>query len=420
LGVEVTASRTGGRWGPALAGLLFLTAACGADASAPVTVGSDIVVGAAISLSGSLSQEGQLTRQGYEMWASWVNAQGGVLAGGVRHRVQLVMQDDQSRPDLAASLAAGLVRDGGAQFLLGPYGSDTTAAVAAVAEQDRIPLVEGTGAAQSIFSHGYHYTFGIMSLTDQYFAGVIKMAAGLTPRPRTIALLSADDRFSQEVADSVRAHAPADGLQVVLSLQYPAGATDVTALVAKAAAVKPDILINSGHLAEAVAIHRAARALSLDAKIFAYSVGPSTAGFIADLGPDADYVLTGAQWTPQVSYPRRQMYLSTPDYIAAYRSMFRTLDEPPYQTAQGTAAGLALQRALEDAGSLDPLAVRDALASLDVWTFYGRLKFDSRGANVYKPMVVQQIQSSRHHTVFPTNVADARVVYPTPHWSERT
>jgi branched-chain amino acid transport system substrate-binding protein len=419
LGVDVMASRTAGRWGPALVGLLFLAAACGSDASPPVAVGGDIVVGAAISLSGSLSQEGQLTQQGYEMWASWVNAQGGMVVGGVRHRVQLVTQDDQSRPDLAASLAAGLVKDGRVQFLLGPYGSDTTAAVAAVAEQDRIPLVEGTGAAQSIFSHGYRYTFGIMSLTDQYFAGVLKMAAGVTPRPRTIALLSASDSFSQEVADSVRARAPTDGLQVVLSLQYPAGATDVTALVARAAAVKPDILINSGHLEEAVAIHRAARALSLDAKIFAYSVGPSTSEFIADLGPDADYVLTGAQWTPQVSY-RQQMYLSTPDYVAAYRSMFRTLDEPPYQTAQGTAAGLALQRALENAGSLDPEAVRAALASLDVWTFYGQLRFDSRGANVYKPMVVQQIQSSRHHTVFPADVADTDLAYPAPPWSGRS
>jgi branched-chain amino acid transport system substrate-binding protein len=408
-----------GWWGPALAGLLFLAAACGAGASTPVAVGSDIIVGAAISLSGSLSQEGQLTRQGYEMWASWVNAQGGVVVGGVRHRVQLVTQDDRSRPDLAASLAAGLVKDGGVQFLLGPYGSDTTAAVAAMAEQDRVPLVEGTGAAQSIFSHGYRYTFGIMSLTDQYFEGVLEMAAGLTPRPRTIALLSADDSFSQEVADSVRARAPTHDMQVVMSLQYPAGATDVTALMARAAAAKPDILINSGHLEEAVAIHQAARALPLNAKIFAYSVGPSTPEFIADLGPDADDVLTGAQWTPQVSY-RPDMYLSTPDYIAAYRRMFRTLDEPPYQTAQGTAAGLALQRALENAGSLDPPAVRKALASLDVWTFYGELRFDFRGANVYKPMVVQQIQSSRHHTVFPAKVADAQVVYPTPPWSERS
>jgi branched-chain amino acid transport system substrate-binding protein len=113
------------------------------------------------------------------------------------------------------------------------------------------------------------------------------------------------------------------------------------------------------------------------------------------------------------------MYLSTPEYVATYRSMFRTLDEPPYQTAVGTAAGLALQRALENAGTLDPRPVRDALAALDVMTFYGRLKFDGRGADVYKRMVVQQIQQSRHHTVFPPGVADVPVAYPTPRWSQR-
>ncbi len=54
---------------------------------------------------------------------------------------------------------------------------------------------------------------------------------------------------------------------------------------------------------------------------------------------------------------------------------------------------MAFQYALERAGSLDPEKVRDALAKLDVTTFYGILKFDSRGLNVYKPMVVNQIQN---------------------------
>jgi branched-chain amino acid transport system substrate-binding protein len=74
---------------------------------------------------------------------------------------------------------------------------------------------------------------------------------------------------------------------------------------------------------------------------------------------------------------------------------------------------------MEDAGSLDPQAVRDALASLDISTFYGVLRFDGRGANVYKQMVVQQIQQSRHHSVYPAAEADARIAYPTPPWSQR-
>ncbi|HXM55667.1 MAG TPA: amino acid ABC transporter substrate-binding protein [Candidatus Dormibacteraeota bacterium] len=393
--------------------------ACGGAARAQSErQGGDILIGAALALTGSMAAEGQLTEQGYQMWQDWVNEQGGIEVGGVRHRVQLLLRDDQSKPDLSGALATDLVKGSGVQFLLGPYGSDSTSAVAVAAEQYQVPLVEPAGAAQAIFSHGYRFTFGIPSLTDRYMAGIMEMVSHLTPRPRTVALLAADDRFSQEVAESVKAGAPAEGLDVVLGLRYPAGSTDVTALVAKAAAAQPDILINSGHLAEAVAIHRAARALSLDAKVFAYSVGPSTPEFVAQLGPDADYVFVGAQWTPQLRY-RPQMYLTTPEYIAAYKLRFRTLQDPPYQAAQATAAGLALQRAIENAGSMQPLAVRDALAGLDVMTFYGRLKFDSRGANVYKPMVVEQIQHSRHHTVYPPTVADTGPAYPTPAWRVR-
>src|SRR2546423_15613718 len=127
------------------------------------------------------------------MWQDWVNSRGGIEVGGVRHRVQLLLRDDQSKPDLAGALATDLVRGSGVQFLLGPYGSDSTSAVALAAEQYQVPLVEPAGAAQAIFSHGYRFTFGIPSLTDQYMAGIMEMLGHLTPRPHTIALLAADD-----------------------------------------------------------------------------------------------------------------------------------------------------------------------------------------------------------------------------------
>jgi branched-chain amino acid transport system substrate-binding protein len=113
------------------------------------------------------------------------------------------------------------------------------------------------------------------------------------------------------------------------------------------------------------------------------------------------------------------MYLTVPEYVMAYRRMFRTLDEPAYQVADSTAAGLALQRAIQNVGTLDPRRVRDALANLDMMTFYGRIKFDGHGVNVYKPMVVEQIQRSRERTVYPPEVADARPAYPTPPWDLR-
>jgi hypothetical protein len=63
--------------------------------------------------------------------------------------------------------------------------------------------------------------------------------------------------------------------------------------------------------------------------------------------------------------------------------------------------------------------VRDALVSLDVMTFFGQIKFDSRGINIFKPMVVEQIQNGTHYTVFPAAVANGQPKYPTPSWSSR-
>jgi branched-chain amino acid transport system substrate-binding protein len=56
------------------------------------------------------------------------------------------------------------------------------------------------------------------------------------------------------------------------------------------------------------------------------------------------------------------------------------------------------------------------MAKLDVVTFFGLLKFDSRGLNVYKPMVVNQIQSGRLVTVYPYRLSNAKPIYPAPAW----
>ncbi len=403
-----------------LAAASVIALACGGTSGGGAAkTGEDIVIGAPMSITGSQSKEGALAKQGYDMWLDWINnSQGGINVKGTKHKVRLVYKDDQSLPNVSAQVTQSLITDDKAQFLLGPYGSATTASDAVIAEKNGIPMVEGNGAAQSIFSKGYKYIFGVLSPANKYLQGVLDMAASLNPKPATIAMLSADDNFSVEVAQAVIEYAPTKGMQVVYNQKYPNGSTDVSSLVAAAKARNPDILLNSGHLAEAIAINKAAKDLQLNAKIFAYSVGPSTPDFIQALGKDANYVYGGSQWTPQVRY-KPSFYLSVADYAAAYKKMFKTQDDPDYHVAESTAACLALQKAIENAGSLQPDKVRDALASLDVMTFFGQIKFDSRGINTYKPMVVEQIQDGKHHTVWPADIADAKPQYPTPAWSQR-
>jgi branched-chain amino acid transport system substrate-binding protein len=411
----------GAKLAPIVASLAVGLAACGTStpgATSPST-GSPLVFGAAVSLTGAQSKEGGLTKQGYDLWLDWINQRGGIVVNNVKHPVQIKYEDDQSNANLSATLVQKLITDEKAQFILGPYGSAATATDAIIAEKNGIPMVEANGAAQSIFNKGYKFTFGVLSPANKYLTGVLDMAATLNPKPTTIAMLAANDNFSVEVAKAVEDYAPSKGMQVVFSKQYPAAAPDVSGLISQAKQANPDIVMNSGHLAEAIAINKAAKQLGLNAKIFAYSVGPSTPDFISALGADANYVVDGSQWTPQVKY-RPSFYLSVSDYVKAYEAKYPNGGgAPDYHVAESTAACLAFQKAIENAGSLDPSKVRDALAGLDVMTFFGQIKFDSRGINTFKPMVVEQIQSGVHYTVFPADVANGRPQYPTPAWSAR-
>src|SRR2546425_1694803 len=240
--------------GPLLAVVAVVLAACGGSSSANApTTGSAIVFGAAVSLTGSQSKEGALTKQGYDLWLDWINARGGIVINNVKHPVSIKYEDDQSNANLSATLVQKLITDEKANFILGPYGSAATASDAVIAEKNSIPMVEANGAAQSIFSKGYKFTFGVLSPANKYLTGVLDMAATLSPKPTTIAMLSANDSFSLEVAKAVEVYAPSKGMQVT-RFTYPALAPEVSGEVSQARALNPDILLNSGHLAEAVAI----------------------------------------------------------------------------------------------------------------------------------------------------------------------
>jgi branched-chain amino acid transport system substrate-binding protein len=403
--------------------LLFLAAllafACGSSAGTPATTtGAALTFGAPLGLTGSLTKESALTQQGYDLWVDWINQQGGINVNGVKHPVKVKYYDDTSSANQSAVLMQKLITEDKVNFLLGPYGSAATATDAAIAEQNQVPMVEANGAAQAIFNQGYKYTFGVLSPANKYLQAVVDMAATLNPKPTTIAMLSADDNFSVEVADAIKTYAPTKGFQVVLYHKYKNGSTNLAAEVQAAKAASPDIVLNSGHLQEAIAINKAAKEQKLNAKVFAYSVGPSTPDFVTALGKDADYVYDGSQWTPQVKY-KPSFYLTEQQYVAAYHKKYPSAGDPDYHVAESTAACLAFQKALENAKSTDPKKVRDALAALDVTTFFGQIKFDSRGINIYKPMVVEQIQGGQHHTVFPADVADVKAQYPTPPWDQR-
>src|SRR5205807_4781208 len=186
---------------PAAAATTAPTAAASSASGATGNFDGTLLFGAPISLTGSMAKEGSYVRDGYDLWRDTYNKGGGISVGGKHYKIETKYYDDASDAQKSATLADKLIKEDKINFLLGPYGTSATLQVSTVAEKNKMPMIEGNGAAESIFSQGYKYTFGVLSPAKNYLRGVVDLVLTLDPKPTTLAVLSADDPFSVEVAD---------------------------------------------------------------------------------------------------------------------------------------------------------------------------------------------------------------------------
>jgi branched-chain amino acid transport system substrate-binding protein len=403
--------------GRGLAGLVVATlcvtgSACGSKgeqgaAPAASDAGPGVLsIGASLSLSGSLAREGILTQEGYDVCQKVVNDKGGVDVGGRRFRLDIQYQDDLSKPDTAGQLVDQF-NDRGVKLILGPYGSATTEAAAAVIERNGQVMADSSGADDKIFAKGYHRTFAVLSPARAYAASMVQALVELAePRPHTVAFLSADDGFSKTVTQGGMSTARVLGMEIVAEEYVPNGTSDVSGALTKIKPRNPDVIMVSAHLAEGVATVKQAAELGISpAWGFAETVAPPTPDFVSTLGAGAEGVIGSTQWTVKTA-GEDKWFGTAPDYNNTFKAQFGGR-EPEYHGAEGTAACLALVLSAEKAGSVAPDAVRDAMAGLDQPSFFGPLKFTPEGQNMTKAMSVIQIQDGRPKAVWPADSAEA-------------
>ncbi|MBI1802038.1 MAG: amino acid ABC transporter substrate-binding protein [Chloroflexi bacterium] len=393
------------------------TATKAAAPAAPTFAGT-ITFGAAVSLTGKTNNEGKYTKDGYDLAVEAVNAAGGIKVGGKAYQIAIKFYDDESNPDTSAKLTEKLITEDKVNLLLGPYGSGPTRNATVISEKYKVPMVEANGAAEDIFSRGFKYSFGILSPGKMYLRGVLEMALALDPNLKTVAILVENEIFSLEVADGAKAYAESKGLKVVYNEKYPSATKDVSSLLTVVKGLNPDIILGAGHLQDSILIVKQGKDLGVNAKVWAFSVGPATPEFRDSLKKDADYIFTGAQWTPALKLTGNDVFKTPENYAKVFTQKYGY--EPPYQAAESSAAVITYQKAIEKADSIEPEKVRAALVNLEFTSFYGLIKFDDRGINVYKAMAVEQLQTDgKKRTVFPADVAEAKPQFPVPAWDKR-
>ena len=384
--------------------------------------GDKIILGAAVSLTGKYSSNGVHTQNGYNMAVDRINSMGGVKVGGKTYKFDIIYYDDESNPKRAAQLAERLINQDGVEFMLGPYSSGLTKAMAPVTEKYGVPMVEANGASRSLFTKGYKYLFAVLAPANLYLDVAIRTAVELNGgKGVKIAMAFEQDAFSQDVRLGIVDAAEETGSEIIIDDKLPKELNDMAATLAKVKATKPDVLVVSGHTKGALTAIRQIAEMKVDVPMLAMT-HCDAAKLSKQHGKNAQYALCASQWHKTLTY-KDKWFKDGMTYDKDFNAeMFGYA--PPYQAAESSAALLVFKDAFERANSFDQKKVRDALAATDMQTFYGNIKFAPGGQNVSKPMVLFQVicDSSgkcENKVVAPLKWASAKLIHPIPKWSER-
>jgi branched-chain amino acid transport system substrate-binding protein len=394
----------------AMVSLLFTQAA--------VAACGEIKLGSAISLTGKYATNGIHAKNGYEYAIQKIKDAGGVMIDGKCYNFNVIYYDDESKGDRGATLAERLISQDNVQFMLGPYSSGMTKAIAPVSEKYQIPMVEAEGASRSLFNKGYKYLFAVLSTSEQYLASAVTLAAemaesqGKKPSSVKVAIAVENDPFSLDIRAGVSEDAAKYGMKIIIDEQLPRDLSDMSSILTKVKLLKPDLLIVSGHSKGAATAVRQIEEQNIKVPMIALT-HCEAADVTGNFGAAANDILCSTQWAETLTY-KDPLFGTAAEYEMDFKAAYPEYKDKsvPYQIAQASAAVYVFKDAFERAGSMDKEKVRDALAETDLMTFYGAIKFSEAGNNIAKPMVLRQIQNGEYNVVAPSKFASHKINWP--------
>jgi branched-chain amino acid transport system substrate-binding protein len=382
-------------------------------------------VGVVTELSGDLATGGNVTKRGYELWAQAVNESGGIAVAGKKYPVKLVYADAQSNPSQGAAAAERLITQEGVDFILGPYSSGVTIAVAPVVEKYKVPMITGSAESPLIWRQKFLYTFGTIPPVNFTGAAAIQTIAALSPAPRSAVIFGSNDTFSKATAEAFQAAAKQAGIKVLKFNIVPAG-QDLTPLMSAVKGLRPDLVAFGGHDEELITLVKGLHQIDFAPRALLMHYGVTEPAFVDALKGDANQVFGGAVWTASTQTTGQLLWKDAAAYAAQAQKAFAVPAD--YTQAGSSAAGIAFQAALALVKAPPPLSegaraqLVKALEGVDVQTFYGRVKFATDGefyhSNIGLSPLTVQIQGGKVTVIGPAKDA-AKAEYPMTSWSKR-
>jgi branched-chain amino acid transport system substrate-binding protein len=388
-------------------GLVAVALSWCAPAGAHHRPGNEVLIGGAISQTGQYAEPAGRQVNSIKLWVDEVNARGGLLG----HKISLQLLDDKSDIQTAIKLYEKLITEDKVDVVLAPYSSGITEAVANVTERYKMPFVAYGAASSPIWEKGRRYIFNIVAVAEDYQKGAVHLAKQIGVK--TVAIIGQDSLFPRQAGKGAKEWARKLGIDVVLEENYPPKQTDFTALLQKIKAAGAEAIISNSYFADSAAQLRQMREQNLNFKLYSSTVGPGLPNFPEQLGGTAEYVLGFSQWEP---LPAIFGHPGMKEYIERYEKRFG--EKPNYHAGGAYGSLQVTEAALKQAGSFDHEKLREALATIDAQTIFGRYKVDARGMNSHEGITFQILRGQRR-VVWPEKWAETKAELPMPEWSKR-
>jgi len=350
-------------------------------------------IGNIIPLSGPSASVGEQGRNAREMAVEEINAAGGIKSlGGAK--LEMLYADSESKPEKGVSEAERMINTEKVHILTGCWNSAVTYPTTAVAERYGIPFVVPVSVADKITEQGFKTVFRIAAKdswwTRDQFAFLKDIQEEVKTEIKTLAFVYENGDWGKGFAGQWRALAEKNGYKIVLDEPYPSTTTDLSPVVQKIRRARPDALMLVSNAADAILLTNTLADYKVKLKaIIASGGGHADPSFLKATGSNARYLFDIVEWETDVNKPgvkeinekfkTRYGYNLAGEAVDAYIAMY------------------VIKDALERAGSLDPVKIREALAKTNLRSgpamiaSYDAIEFDATGQNKHAALSIVQI-----------------------------
>jgi branched-chain amino acid transport system substrate-binding protein len=333
----------------------------------PVAAGAQpIVIGASVPDTGPAAAPALWQRWGFQIALDEVNAAGGVLG----KKVELLAYDNRCNPSEAVNAANKLI-EAKVVAILGAHCSSATLATMPLIAAAKVPMVEGIASSPKITElsgvGGNEWTFRI-NPSDDDMMEALGLYLSQNSKIRRVAVLGEDTDFGRGGAAAFAAVAKKDGLEVISTDFHPQGYPDFTSLLTRIQQSRPDAIALFQLAGDQLNFLRNAMQLGVRIPyIGRFDPGGNNLQIAQAGGMDGS--ITAWTYSYLVDAPANKAF------VAEVEKRHNTT--PVLQTWAGYDAMRLLLKAIAEAGSTDPTAIRDAIKKIQFTNVMGApVKFD--------------------------------------------